>query len=149
MTVMSALASVVEQDGIIDNIFVSPSVHEASGGVVLIAMLVATGWTARLALQGEAIGRGAQASLIVAQISLIGAGPDRHQTAGSGVGSGPAVHPLRRRVSSRSGSTLGAGWVAWTNPATKTRVTAILSTLGLMSAAMAFVIGRAYVEGTL
>ena len=44
---------------------------------------------------------------------------------------------------------MGAGWVAWTNPATKTRVTAILSTLGLMSAAMAFVIGRAYVEGTL
>ena len=98
MTVMSALASVVEQDGIIDNIFVSPSVHEASGGVVLIAMLVATGWTARLALQGEAIGRGAQASLIVAQISLmVQALIGIKLLDQPGAGGGPALHPLRRR----------------------------------------------------
>ena len=44
---------------------------------------------------------------------------------------------------------VAAGWVSWRDPAVRTRAIAVLSVVGTLSAGMAFVIGRAYVQGNL
>jgi heme A synthase len=138
-----ALASVVEQDGVIDNIFVSPNVHEAVGGVVLLAMLVATGWTGRRPLGG-----GAKVSLITAQVALMVQALIGIKLLDQGLGVAQLyIHYVGGLIP--LGLFMAAGWVAWRNPVTQTRVTALLTLAGLLSAGMAFVIGRAYVQGTL
>lgn len=142
------LAAVVEQDGVIDNIFVSPNVHEAVGGVVLLAMLVATGWTGRLALAGRPLGGGAKISLITAQVALMVQALIGIKLLDQGLGVAQLyIHYVGGLIP--LGLFMGAGWIAWRNPVTQTRVTALLALAGLLSAGMAFVIGRAYVQGTL
>ncbi|HUG83447.1 MAG TPA: hypothetical protein VMM13_02735 [Euzebya sp.] len=144
----AVLATVAQQEGVIDNIFVSPRVHEATGGVILVAMLVATAWTARLALAGRPLEGGVRISLVVAQIALMVQALIGIKLLDQGLGVGQLyIHYVGGLIP--LGLYIAAGWVAWRNPVTRTRATAVLSAVGLLSAGMAFVIGRAYVQGTL
>lgn len=143
-----AAVAVVEQDGVIDNIFVSPSVHEAVGGVVLLAMVIATVWTARLALRGQPVGTSGRVALIAAQVALMVQALIGIKLLDQGLGVAQLyIHYVGGLIP--LGLFIGAGWVAWTDPVKRVRVTAVLSTLGLLSAGMAFVIGRAYVQGAI
>lgn len=144
----TALAVAVEQDGVIDNIFVSPSVHVFTGAIVLVAMLVATAWTGRLALANRPLEGGVRLSLVAAQIALMVQALVGIKLLDQGLGVAQLyIHYVGGLIP--LGLYMAAGWVAWRDPATKTRATAVLSVIGLLSAGMAFVIGRAYVQGSL
>lgn len=146
--VPAALATVAQQEGVIDNIFVSPAVHEAMGGIVLLTMLVATGWTAWLARAGRPLEGGVRISLVVAQIALMVQALIGIKLLDQGLGVAQLyIHYVGGLIP--LGLFMAAGWVAWRDPITRTRVTALLSAAGLLSAGMAFLIGRAYVQGTL
>lgn len=145
---MLPLASVVPQDGTIDNIFVAPSVHEAVGGLVLVTMLAAVVLTGRLAVAGRPLDLPARGSLVAAQLTLMAQALLGIKLLDQGLGVAQLyIHYVGGLIP--LGLFLAAGWVAWRTPETRTRITAALTLLGLLSAAMAFFIGRAYVQGTL
>lgn len=147
-TAISSVLAVVEQEGVIDNIFVSPRVHEAMGGIVLVTMLVATLWTARLAVAKRPLEGGVRLSLVAAQVALMVQALLGIKLLDQGLGVAQLyIHYVGGLIP--LGLFIGANWVAWRNPVTHTRATAVLSAVGLLSAGMAFVIGRAYVQGTL
>ena len=144
----AVLATVVEQDGIIDNVFVSPAVHQAMGMVVLVTMLVATGWSARLAFSARPLDGVARVSLIAAQVALMVQALIGIKLLDQGLGVAQLyIHYVGGLIP--LGLFIAASWVAWRDPVTHARVTAVLSAVGLLSAGMAFVIGRAYVQGSL
>lgn len=144
----AVLAVAVEQEGVIDNIFVSPRVHEATGGLVVLAMLVTTGWVARLALANRPIEGGARVSLVVTQILLMVQALIGIKLLDQGLGVLQLyIHYVGGLIP--LGLFVAAGWVSWRDPAVRTRAIAVLSVIGTLSAGMAFVIGRAYVQGSL
>lgn len=145
---MLLAAEVAPQEGIIDNVFVSPVVHRSTGMVVLVAMLAATGYLVWLAarrrpldLTGRLLVVGAEVALIVQAllgIKLLDQGLGVAQLYIHYVG---GLLPL--------GAFLAASWVAWRSDTTHARALAVLASIGLVSAVMAFTIGRAYVQGAL
>ncbi|WP_370327146.1 hypothetical protein [Euzebya sp.] len=144
----AALATVTPQDGTIDNIFVSPAVHEAVGGIVVLSLLVTTVWTAKRALGGTPLDGGVRISLVVTQVALMAQALIGIKLLDQGLGVAQLyIHYVGGLIP--LGLYIIAGWFSWRSPETRSRVIAVLSLLGTLSAAMAFLIGRAYVQGTL
>lgn len=135
-------------DGAIDNLVIDSSVHVVIGALVLLTMLAATIATGRDALAGRSISGPSRMLLALAQavllvqvligIKLLDQGQGIVQLYIHYVG---GALPL--------GMYLIAGWFAFSNPATKARVIATLTAVGLVSVTMAFFIGREFANRTL
>lgn len=142
------LTQAVEQDGVIDNLVVQPWVHRTNGVLVLATLGAAVVWLVRLARTGEPLDRTGRILIAVAEvflaiqallgIKLLDQGMGVVQLYIHYVGGLLPLAPF-----------LIMSWFAWKDEARRTRVLALLSGLGLLSAAMAFFIGRAYVSGGL
>lgn len=132
-------------DGAIDNVIIDSSVHVVVGALVILTMTVATGWTVWLAVKGRVLDRVGRWAIAAAQvvlavqvllgIKLLDQGQGISQLYIHYVG---GLIPL--------GAFLVAGW--WVRPDTvkRTRLVAGLLLIGWFSAAMAFEIGRQYVN---
>ncbi len=132
-------------DGRIDNFIIDSSVHLALGVAVLITLSAAVGLVGWDALQNRALSRWSRISILLTQIvltlqvlmgiKLLDQGQGISQLYIHYVG---GLIPL--------GTFLLAGWVARGDTGRSTRILAGLIGIGLMSAAMAFFIGQAYVN---
>ncbi len=132
-------------DGRIDNIIIDRSAHLVSGAVVLITMTVALAAVVRHAIRNEAVARPTQFALAAAQVSLtvqlllgiklLDQGQGIVQLYIHYVG---GLIPL--------GVFLVGGWLARGDSGRSSRILAGLLAVGYLSAFMAFVIGRAYVN---
>ena len=130
-------------EGRIDNLLIDSSAHVVTGAGVLVAMVAAAVLVGVHAWRNEAIGRpaglaiGASVVALTAQaligIKLLDQGQGITQLYIHYIG---GLAPL--------GAFLLAGWVARGGSGPSSRVLAALIWLGLLSALMAFTIGRAY-----
>lgn len=130
-------------DGAIDNYVIDSNVHVTMGVIVLLAMVATTVQLWRLALAGKGLDRLARVLLAVAQaalaiqallgIKLLDQGQGVVQLYIHYLG---GLAPL--------GFFIAAGWFAWRDRVRHTRVLALLATVGLLSAGMAFTIGQEY-----
>ncbi|MEO1061269.1 MAG: hypothetical protein AAFZ07_07605 [Actinomycetota bacterium] len=132
-------------DGRIDNWIIDASVHVTTGIAVLVTMTIAAGWILRLALVGATLDRIGRWTLVVAQVVLglqilLGI---KLLDQGQGIGQ-LYIHYVGGLLP--MGAFLAGGWFARGDSPRSTRVLAALVTLGWLSATMAFVIGRAYVN---
>ena len=132
-------------EGRIDNTIVDPEVHLVWGVVVLVTMVVAAVWLVVLAVRGRTVTRGPRLALIGAQVALMVQVLLGIKLLDQGMG---VVQLYIHYVGGALplGLFLAAGWVDWRSDRTRTRALAVLTSLGLLSATMAFFIGRAYVE---
>lgn len=145
---MLITAEVVEQDGIIDNIFLSPVVHRTTGMLVILAMVLATAYLVWLALTRRPLDLPARLLVIAAELALIVQALIGIKLLDQGLGIAQLyIHYVGGLIP--LGAFLAASWIAWRSPETHARALAVLSTIGLLSAGMAFTIGRAYVSGGL
>ena len=132
-------------DGRLDNIIIDRSAHLVSGAVVLITMTIALGLVLRHALRNEAVTRPTQISLAAAQVSLtvqllLGI---KLLDQGQGIVQ-LYIHYIGGLIP--LGALLVGGWVARGDSGRSARILAGLLAVGYVSAFMAFVIGRAYVN---
>lgn len=132
-------------DGRIDNWIIDASVHVTTGVLVLVTMTFAAGWILRLAVLGAALDRTARWSLAAAQVVLgvqilLGI---KLLDQGQGIGQ-LYIHYVGGLMP--MGAFLAGGWLARGHSPRSTRVLAALLMFGWLSATMAFVIGRAYVN---
>ncbi len=132
-------------DGRIDNWIIDASVHVTVGVLVLVTMTFAAGWILRLAIAGALLDRTAGWALAVAQVVLgvqilLGI---KLLDQGQGIGQ-LYIHYVGGLLP--MGAFLAGGWFARGQTPRSTRVLAVLVTIGWLSATMAFVIGRAYVN---
>ncbi len=142
------LAQIAPQEGVIDNVFVSPVVHRTSGAIVLVAMLAATVYLVRLAVRREPVDRAARVLVAVAEVALLVQALIGIKLLDQGLGVLQLyIHYVGGLLP--FGAFLLASWVAWRSEVVHARALAVLSGIGLVSAAMAFTIGRAYVTGSL
>lgn len=145
---MLLAAEVVPQDGIIDNIFVSPVVHRTTGMVVLVAMLAATAYLVYLALTKRPLDLPGRLLVIAAELVLIIQALIGIKLLDQGLGVMQLyIHYVGGLIP--LGAFLAASWIAWRSEVAHARALAVLSGLGTLSAVMAFTIGRAYVSGSL
>jgi hypothetical protein len=130
-------------DGKIDNYVVDSSVHVTVGVIVLLTMAACTFQLVRLALAGKPVDRLARVLLAAAQISLAVQALLGIKLLDQGQG---VVQLYIHYIGGLAplGFFLAAGWFAWRSEARRTKVLAALTTLGLLSAGMAFVIGQEY-----
>jgi hypothetical protein len=141
------LAAVLAADdgGRIDNLILQPSVHRTSGVIVLVAMVAASVYLVRLALAHKRMDRNGRILLAVAQLTLMVQALLGIKLLDQGMGANQLyIHYVGGLMP--LGFFLAAGWFGRSDSATRTRVLAVLTTVGLLSAAMAFFIGRAYVN---
>jgi heme A synthase len=139
---------IAPQDGIIDNLYLSPAVHRSLGLTVVVLLVAKSGWLVALAvrrrgldLPGRLLLVGTQVLLMVqvlAGIKLLDQGLGTTQLYIHYVG---GVLPL--------GGFLAASWIGWRSDETRARALAVLTVLGTLSAIGAYVIGGAYVRGAL
>jgi len=139
---------VVEQDGVIDNLALSPAVHRTTGLVVVIAMVATTAYLGRLAVARRPVDLAARLLLIVTQVALgiqllLGI-----KLLDQGLGVAQLYIHYVGGILPLAGF-LAAGWIAWRSDETRARALAVLSLLGTLSALGAYVIGGAYVSGAL
>lgn len=132
-------------DGRIDNIIIDRSAHLISGTIVLITMTVATIAVVRHAIANEAVNGPTKISLALAQISLtvqmlIGI---KLLDQGQGIVQ-LYIHYVGGLIP--LGAFLVGGWVARGDSGRSSRILAVLLLIGELSAVMAYVIGRAYVN---
>lgn len=150
MSVASGLAAVLAADGpygdgTIDNLVLRPAVHRTSGIIVLVAMVAATVHLGRLALAGKRIDRTGRILLAVAQLTLMVQALLGIKLLDQNMGSNQLyIHYIGGLMP--LGFFLAAGWFGRSDSATRTRWLAALTAVGMVSAAMAFFIGRAYVN---
>jgi hypothetical protein len=135
-------------DGRLDNIIIDRSAHLVSGAVVLITMTIALGLVLRHALRNEAVTKPTQISLAAAQVSLtvqllLGI---KLLDQGQGIVQ-LYIHYIGGLIP--LGAFLVGGWVARGDSGRSARILAGLLAVGYVSAFMAFVIGRAYVNRAL
>ncbi|CAN5691579.1 hypothetical protein BH20ACT2_BH20ACT2_18780 [soil metagenome] len=132
-------------EGNIDNYIIDPLVHRTMGMVVLVAMVGTAGWLTKLALARRPIDTTGRVALAVAQLALAGQALLGIKLLDQGMG---VVQLYIHYIGGLTplGLFLGAGWVAWQRPEQRTRALAVLTWVGLLSAAMAFFIGQAYVN---
>ena len=135
-------------DGRIDNIIVDRSVHLTVGVVVLVAMAVTVALVGRHAIRDEAIGRPAGVSIVVAQVALIAQVLLGIKLLDQGQG---IVQLYIHYVGGLTplGAFLVGGWLASGDSGRSSRVLAVLLAAGMLSAYLAFFIGRAYVNRSL
>lgn len=132
-------------DGRIDNWIVDSSVHVTVGIAVLVTMTAALVWVGRLAVLGRPLDGGGRIVLGVAQAVLavqilLGI---KLLDQGQGIGQ-LYIHYVGGLVP--LGAFLVAGWWVRADTPARNRVLATLIAVGWASAAMAFFIGRAYVN---
>ena len=132
-------------DGRIDNFLIDSSVHLFTGMVVLISLLVAVGLVGLDAFHNRPLGRLTKIALPTAQVVLavqllLGI---KLLDQGQGI-SQLYIHYVGGMIP--LGAFLVGGWFARGDTGRSSRVLAVLLTIGLVSALMAFFIGRAYVE---
>ena len=130
-------------DGKIDNYVVDSSVHVTVGVIVLLTMAACTFQLVRLALAGKPVDRLARVLLATAQISLAAQALLGIKLLDQGQG---VVQLYIHYIGGLAplGFFLAAGWFSWRSEARRTKVLAALTTLGLLSAGMAFTIGQQY-----
>lgn len=132
-------------DGTIDNLVLRSSVHRTSGAIVVIAMVVATVYVGRLAIQGRGMNRTGRILLAVAQLTLMVQAVLGIKLLDQNQGSNQLfIHYLGGLMP--LGFFLAAGWFGRSDSPTRTRWLAALTAVGMVSAAMAFFIGQAYVN---
>lgn len=132
-------------DGTIDNLVLRSSVHRTSGAIVVIAMVVATVYVGRLALRRQAMNRTGRIMLAVAQLSLMVQALLGIKLLDQNQGSNQLyIHYVGGLMP--LGFFLAAGWFGRSDSPTRTRWLAVLTAVGMLSAAMAFFIGQAYVN---
>lgn len=130
-------------DGRIDNVVIDSSVHLAMGVVVLVTMVGAAGWLIRLAVAGREVDGLGRGLVIAAQVSLAAQALLGIKLLDQGQGIVQLyIHYLGGLLP--LGLFLAAGWFSFRDPANRTRLLAVLTTVGLLSATMAFFIGQAY-----
>ncbi|MFP5309536.1 MAG: hypothetical protein ACLGIR_08160 [Actinomycetes bacterium] len=139
---------IAPQDGIIDNLYVSPAFHRTLGLTVVVLLLATSAWLVALGvrrrgldLPGRLLLVGTQVVLMVqvlVGIKLLDQGLGTAQLYIHYVG---GVLPL--------GGFLAASWIGWRSDETRARALAVLTVLGTLSAIGAYVIGGAYVRGSL
>jgi len=130
-------------DGRIDNYVIDSSVHLAMGVVVLVAMVGAAAWLVRLAVAGREVDRVGQGLVIAAQVSLAVQVLLGIKLLDQGQGIAQLyIHYVGGALP--LGLFLAAGWFGFRDPVRRTRLLAVLTTAGLVSATMAFFIGQAY-----
>ncbi|MBK5224713.1 MAG: hypothetical protein JJE52_17940 [Acidimicrobiia bacterium] len=130
-------------DGAIDNYIIDSAVHVTNGVIVLLAMVATTVYLIRLALKGKPVDRLARVLLAVAQISLAIQALLGIKLLDQGMG---VVQLFIHYIGGLAplGLFIAAGWFAWRDRVRHTRVLAVLATVGLLSAGMAFTIGQEY-----
>ena len=130
-------------DGRIDNYLVDSSVHVTMGVIVLLSMTACALQLIRLALAGKPVDRLARVLLACAQVSLAIQALLGIKLLDQGQG---VVQLYIHYIGGLAplGFFLAAGWFAWRSEARRTRVLAALTTLGLLSAGLAFTIGQEY-----
>jgi hypothetical protein len=130
-------------DGKIDNYVVDSSVHVTVGVIVLLTMAACAFYLIRLAVAGKSLDRLARVLLAAAQIALATQALLGIKLLDQGQG---VVQLYIHYICGLAplGFFLAAGWFAWRSEARRTRVLATLTTLGLVSAVMAFSIGHQY-----
>lgn len=132
-------------DGNIDNLVLRPAVHRTSGMIVLVAMVAATVHLGRLAVAGQRLDRNGRILLAVAQVTLMVQALLGIKLLDQNMGSNQLyIHYIGGLMP--LGFFLAAGWFGRSDSPSRTRWLAALTTVGLASAAMAFFIGRAYVN---
>ncbi|QGG94510.1 hypothetical protein [Actinomarinicola tropica] len=130
-------------DGAIDNYVIDSSVHVTTGVLVLVAMVATTIQLWRLALAGKGVDRLARVLLAAAQITLAVQALLGIKLLDQGQGVVQLyIHYLGGLAP--LGLFIAAGWFAWRDRVRHTRVLAVLATIGLVSAVMAFTIGQEY-----
>lgn len=130
-------------DGAIDNYVIDSSVHVTVGVIVLLAMAACVFQLVRLALAGRPVDRLARVLLAAAQLALAVQALLGIKLLDQGQGVVQLyIHYVGGLIP--LGLFLGAGWFAWRTEARRTRVLAALTTIGLVSAVMAFSIGHQY-----
>lgn len=133
-------------DGRIDNFIIDSSVHLGLGVAVLVTLLCSlclVGWDA---LRNQPITRWSKLSILLTQITLtlqvlLGI---KLLDQGQGI-SQLYIHYMGGLIP--LGTFLAAGWLARGDKGRSSRILAALIGIGLLSATMAFFIGRAYVNG--
>ncbi len=132
-------------DGTIDNLVLQPAVHRTSGAIVVLAMVAATVHLARLALKGRRLDRAGRVLLAVAQLTLMVQALLGIKLLDQNMGSNQLyIHYVGGLMP--LGFFLAASWFGRSDSPTRTRWLAVLTGVGMLSAAMAFFIGRAYVN---
>lgn len=130
-------------DGAIDNYVIDSAVHVTSGVIVVLAMVATTFYLWRLALARKPVDRLARVLLALAQLSLAVQALLGIKLLDQGQG---VVQLYIHYVGGLLplGLFIAAGWFAWRDGVRHVRVLAVLSTVGLLSAGMAFSIGQEY-----
>ncbi|CAN5436689.1 hypothetical protein BH10ACT1_BH10ACT1_36270 [soil metagenome] len=146
---MSRLAAplllAAEEGGRIDNLILQPAVHRTSGVIVLVAMVAASAYLAKLAFAGKRMDRNGRILLAVAQVMLMVQALLGIKLLDQGMGANQLyIHYVGGLMP--LGFFLAAGWFGRSDSATRTRVLAALTVVGMLSAGMAFFIGQAYVN---
>lgn len=132
-------------DGTIDNWFLRPEVHRTSGVIVVVAMVASTIHLVRLALKGRSLDRTGRILLAVAQVTLMVQALLGIKLLDQGMGANQLyIHYLGGLMP--LGFFIAASWFGRADDPKRTRVLAVLTTAGMISAAMAFSIGQAYVN---
>lgn len=130
-------------DGAIDNYVIDSAVHVTSGVIVLLAMVATTVQLWRLALAGKGVDRLGRVLLAAAQVSLAVQAMLGIKLLDQGQGASQLyIHYIGGLAP--LGFFIAAGWFAWRDRVRHTRVLAVLATIGLLSAGMAFTIGQEY-----
>lgn len=132
-------------DGNIDNLVLRPEVHRISGAIVLVAMVATAVYLGRLAIRGKRLDRTGRILLAVAQVTLMVQALLGIKLLDQNMGSNQLyIHYIGGLMP--LGFFLAAGWFGRSDSPTRTRWLAVLTTVGLLSAGMAFFIGQAYVN---
>jgi len=131
--------------GAIDNYVISPDLHMWVGIAVLTALAVTTIWVARLALTRRPVERGAVVLVVVTELVLMAQALLGIKLLDQGSGFNQLyIHYLGGLIP--LGLFMLAGWTGWRRLGRSALPLALLVGAGSASAAMAFAIGRAFVN---
>ncbi len=140
---MHSLIFALEQDGVIDNLVLSPSVHRTWGAVTVLAVLLATAWFARLAIAKAPLDLPGRVIMAIAQVALMVQALLGIKLLDQGLGVLQLyIHYVGGLIP--LGLFLALGWLPMRDEVRRTRLLALITAAGAMSAVMAFLIGGAY-----
>ena len=131
--------------GVLDNLIVQPSVHRLNGGLAVGALLGTAVWLTARALRRQPFDRSCQVLIAVSQVFLMVQALLGVKLLDQGMG---VVQLYIHYVGGLLplGLFLVLGWVRFDDPVRRTRVLALVVDISLVSAAMAYFIGQAYVN---
>lgn len=132
-------------EGRIDNLIVQPWVHRLNGALTVAALLATAGWLVVRGLRRQPFDRTSRILVAVTQVLLMVQALLGIKLLDQGMG---VVQLYIHYVGGLLplGLFLVFGWVSFADPVRRTRVLAVLVSVGFLSALMAFAIGQAYVN---